>query len=156
WRHELGVKMELRQMEKKVYLRAQSTLDYDVTRSSWIGDYNDPNTFLELFESNNGNNRTGWKNAAYDELMREANRQTDPRRPAQLFQQAETILVRDEVPIAPIYFYNGFNYYNPDRIQGIHPNLLDLHPINAIQKKSVVSGQWSVVSQPHSPVTTDN
>ena len=64
-------------MEKKVYLSAQNRLDYDLTRSSWIGDYDDPNTFLDLFRSNNGNNRTGWKNARYDALMREANRQTD-------------------------------------------------------------------------------
>ena len=143
WRRELGVKMELRQMEKKVYLRAQSTMDYDVSRSTWIADYNDPNTFLDLFQSNNGNNRTGWKNARYDELMREANLQTDTGRRAQLLQQAETILVRDEVPIAPIYFYNGFNYYNPTRIQGIHSNPLDLHPINAIERKSMVRGPLS-------------
>src|SRR5262249_49528859 len=86
----------------------------------------------------------------------EANRQTDSRRRAQLFQQAETILVCDEVPIAPVYFYNGFNYYNPARIQGVHSNLLDLHPINAIWKKSVVSGQLSVVGNPtrNSQLTT--
>jgi oligopeptide transport system substrate-binding protein len=160
WRRELGVKMELRQMEKKVYLRAQSTLDYDVSRSTWIADYNDPNTFLDLFQSNNGNNRTGWKNARYDELMRQANLQTDIQHRAQLLAQAETILVRDEVPIAPIYFYNGFNYYHPARVHGIHSNVLDVHPINAIWKKSVVpeksvvSGQLSVVSCNRPPTPT--
>ena len=56
-------------MEKRVYLAAQNHLDYDLTRSSWVGDYNDPNTFLDLFRSDNGNNRTGWKNARYDALM---------------------------------------------------------------------------------------
>ena len=40
----------------------QSALDYHVSRSSWIGDYNDPNTFLDMFMSQNGNNRTGWSN----------------------------------------------------------------------------------------------
>jgi oligopeptide transport system substrate-binding protein len=66
WRQELGLQMELRQMEKKVYVEAQGKLDYDLSRSSWIGDYNDADTFLDLFLSNNGNNRTGWKNARYD------------------------------------------------------------------------------------------
>ena len=49
-------------------------------------------------------------------------------------QQAETILVRDEAPIIPIYFYVGFNYYNPAKIKGIYPNILDDHPLNAIWK----------------------
>ena len=51
-----------------------------------------------------------------------------------LFQQAETILVRDEVPIVPIYFYVGINYYDTNKIQGIYPNLLDNHPLQSIRK----------------------
>ena len=134
WRRELGIRMELRQMEKKVYLAAQTSLDYDISRSSWVGDYNDANTFLDLFMSNNGNNRTGWKNSRYDALMTEANQQVDIAKRATLLQAAETILVRDEVPIIPLFFYIGFNYYNPARISGIYPNIIDLHPINAIGK----------------------
>jgi len=134
WQRELGVKVELRQMEKKVFLRAQSGLHYDVSRSSWIGDYNDASTFLDLFLSNNGNNRTGWKNARYDQLMGEANLQTDLERRAEFLQQAEALLVRDEAPIAPLFFYTGFNYFNPTNVQGVYPNILDLHPINAIRK----------------------
>lgn len=133
WLRELGLKMEPRQMEKKVFLRAQTALDYDVSRSSWIGDYNDANTFLDLFMTGNGNNRTGWSQPRYDELMRAANREPDIARRAELMRQAETILVRDEVPIIPICFYNGFYYYNPARISGIHPNILDIHPLGAIR-----------------------
>ncbi|MBK7997298.1 MAG: peptide ABC transporter substrate-binding protein [Verrucomicrobia bacterium] len=133
WQRELGIKVELRQMEKQVYLAAQRSLDYDVSRSTWIGDYNDPNTFLDLFRSNNGNNRTGWKNQPYDDLMDQASVLTDLDQRANLLRQAESILVRDEAPIAPLYFYSGFNYHNPDRISGIHGNVLDSHPINAIR-----------------------
>jgi oligopeptide transport system substrate-binding protein len=134
WRQELGINIELRQMEKQVYLGAQRSLEYDVSRSTWIGDYNDPNTFLDLFRSNNGNNRTGWKNARYDQLMDEAGLLPDLARRAELLRDAETILVRDEVPIAPVYFFSGFNYYNPKRVSGVYGNLLDLHPINAIRR----------------------
>lgn len=134
WRRELGIAMELQQMEKKVYLDAQTHLTYDLSRSSWIGDYNDPNTFLDLFLSNNGNNRTGWKNERYDRLMGEANAQTDLQKRAALLREAETLLVRDEVPIIPLYFYAGYNFYHAPGISGIYPNLLDLHPVNAIRK----------------------
>jgi oligopeptide transport system substrate-binding protein len=132
WQDTLGIKMELRQMEKKVYLDAQNKLDYDTSRSSWVGDYNDPNTFLDLFLSNNGNNRTGWKNPRYDELMHQASLQTDLKKRAGFLRQAEYILVHDELPIVPIYFYLGFNYYNSERVKGIHSNILDVHPIREI------------------------
>ncbi|MGA2555311.1 MAG: peptide ABC transporter substrate-binding protein, partial [Verrucomicrobiota bacterium] len=127
---------DLAQMEKKVYRDAQTRLDFDLARASWIGDYNDPNTFLDLFSSNNGNNETGWKNARYDSLVRQANQQTDPAARAALFQQAETILVRDELPIVPIFFYAGFTYFNPARVKGIYPNIIDMHPPNYIYKVS--------------------
>jgi oligopeptide transport system substrate-binding protein len=134
WETQLGIHVELKQMEKRVYMAAQNHLDYDVTRSAWVGDYNDPNTFLDLFRSNNGNNRTGWKNPRYDALMREANMATDLHKRAALLQQAERILVRDELPIIPLFFYVGLNYYDPGKIKGIYPNILDDHPLNDIWK----------------------
>jgi oligopeptide transport system substrate-binding protein len=136
WRDELGIQMDLRQVEWAAYLNSQSQLDYDLSRSGWVADYNDANTFLGLFTSNDGNNRTGWKNARYDELIQRANQEPDVKVREKLFQQAETILVRDELPIVPIYFYVGINYYDTNKIQGIYPNVLDNHPLQAIRKVS--------------------
>ncbi len=135
WQRELGVQVGLRKLEWKTYLVAQGELDYDLCRSSWIGDYNDPNTFLDMFMSNNGNNRTGWVEPRYDHLLRQANAQLDPTRREQLLQQAETLLVREAVPIVPIYYYSGLTYYDPNRIEGIHPNVRDEHPLRVIARK---------------------
>jgi oligopeptide transport system substrate-binding protein len=134
WRDELGIQMDLHQMEWAAYLNAQSHLDYDLSRSGWVADYNDPNTFLGLFTSNDGNNRTGWKNPRYDDLIRRANEESDLSQREKMFQEAETILVHDEVPIVPIYFYVGINYYDTNRIQGICPNVLDNHALQSIRK----------------------
>ncbi|MHB8522783.1 MAG: peptide ABC transporter substrate-binding protein [Limisphaerales bacterium] len=136
WKQELGIHVELRQMEFMVYLNAQSHLEYDTSRSSWIGDYNDPNTFLDMFMSNNGNNRTGWKSDRYDRLLRAANLQLDPVQREKLLQQAESLLVREDPPIIPLFFYKGINYFDARKIHGIYVdrNPLDLHPINAIWK----------------------
>ncbi len=73
WRDTLGIQMDLRQLEWKVYLSAQSHLDYQLARASWIGDYDDPNTFLGMFITGNGNNETGWSNPRYDSLVQQAN-----------------------------------------------------------------------------------
>ena len=135
WKQELGINMELKQTEWKVYLADQSKLNFDLTRSSWIGDYNDPNTFLDIFMSNNGNNRTGWKNPRYDELMRTGNAQTDRKLRAKMLAQAETLLVVEDLPIVPLYFYKGVIFYDTNKLGGIWGNLLDEHPIWAIYRK---------------------
>lgn len=134
WHDELGIDINMRQLEMKVFLNEQTHLNYDLSRSSWVGDYNDPNTFLGLFTSHDGNNRTGWKNARYDELIEQANREPDLDSRAKLFQEAETILVQDEVPIVPLFFYVGINYFDANRIQGIYENILDQHPLQSIRK----------------------
>jgi oligopeptide transport system substrate-binding protein len=134
WRDTLGVDIELRQLEMQVYLTEQDQLHYDLSRSSWIGDYNDANTFLSMFVTNDGNNRTGWSNSRYDELIHKANEITDVPARKKLFQEAETILVRDELPIIPLFFYEGINYYDTNKIDGIYANVVDLHPLQAIRK----------------------
>jgi len=134
WREGLGVEIELRQIERKIFYNAQSRLDFDLCASSWVGDYNDANTFLDLFTSNSGNNRTGWKNARYDELLNEANRQTDIGRRAELLRQAEAILVAEELPLVPLYFYAGFACFDEKKVQGYYPNVLDEHPIQELWK----------------------
>lgn len=134
WQRELGIHVELRKLEWKVYLRAQGMLDYDTCRGSWIGDYNDPNTFLDMFMSNNGNNRTGWKSPRYDAFLRQANGQKDPREREKLLQAAESLLIQEEVPIVPIYIYAGLEYYDPKKIEGVYPNIRSEHPLRAIRK----------------------
>jgi oligopeptide transport system substrate-binding protein len=134
WKQELGLDVELRTQEWKVYLASQRQLDYDTCRSSWIGDYNDANTFLDMFMSNNGNNRTGWKSDRYDDLVRRANLQPDPRERERLLQSSETLLLRDQTVVTPIYFYSGFFAFDTNRIEGIWPNIIDQHPINSIRK----------------------
>ncbi|HVU27412.1 MAG TPA: peptide ABC transporter substrate-binding protein [Verrucomicrobiae bacterium] len=133
WRDTLGINIGLRQVEWKVWLSATSHLDYDLGRGDWIGDYDDANTFLDLFLSNSGNNRTGWKNSRYDALVNKANEQTDLKKRAELFQQAESIVIHDQLPIIPLYIYAGINYYHTN-VSGIYQNILDDHPLNYIRK----------------------
>jgi oligopeptide transport system substrate-binding protein len=104
--------------------------DYDIARYAWVGDYADPNSFLEMMVTGNGNNQTGWSNAKYDELIAEAARTLDATKRLELFQQAEAILM-DEVPIAPIYFYTRVNVRLPV-VKGWYDNILDIHPYNRV------------------------
>lgn len=128
----LGVDIELRRQEWKVYLNSMSTLDFDLCRATWVGDYNDPNTFLSLFVTGNGNNRTGWSSPEYDRLIADAAREGNPQRRFDIFREAERLLVSIDAPVCPLYFYVGVQLYDATRLGGIEANMLDEHPIQAM------------------------
>jgi oligopeptide transport system substrate-binding protein len=132
---ELGVRVELQKQEWKVYLNSMNRRDYDFCRSSWIGDYNDPNTFLDCFVTNGGNNRTGWSNQEYDRLIEAAGKEADQRKRFDYFRQAEDILLNQATPICPLYFYVGIQIYDNAKLGGIEPNLLDEHPFREMYRK---------------------
>ncbi|MFQ5654665.1 MAG: peptide ABC transporter substrate-binding protein, partial [Planctomycetota bacterium] len=104
WQRELGVEVRLRNLEWGSYLGAQRAHEYDLSRSSWIGDYLDPNTFLDVFLSDGPNNRTGWRNADYDRLIEEAATTADAAARARLLHDAD-LVVLEEMPIIPIFYY---------------------------------------------------
>jgi oligopeptide transport system substrate-binding protein len=126
WKKNLGIDARLVNQEWKVFLDSQRMLNYQVCRFSWIGDYVDPNTFLDVFVTGGGNNRTGWSNLEYDRLIAEAARTSDPQQRLEVFQKAESILL-DELPIIPIYFYTHVAAQRPE-VKGWYPTILDNHP----------------------------
>jgi len=69
WNKNLNIQVELVNQSWKVYLDRRTNGNYAIARASWIGDYNDPNTFLDLMVSDSGNNHTGWANVRYDVFL---------------------------------------------------------------------------------------
>lgn len=130
WR-QIGVTAELRGLEWGVYLDSTHNLDYDAARAGWIADYNDPNTFLDLFMSGNANNQTGWANSRYDELMHQAAAEGDGAKRMALLRDAEALLL-DEQPILPIYFYVSKNLVHP-RVKGFFCTVQDEHPLKFLE-----------------------
>jgi oligopeptide transport system substrate-binding protein len=104
WRDALGIKTSLVNQEWKVYLESRGTGNFQLARSSWIGDYVDPMTFLDIWASGNGNNFTGWTDGQYDRLIDTAKNINDPQKRYQALHDAEKLLM-NEMPIIPIYFY---------------------------------------------------
>ena len=68
-RRELGLDVRAYNQEWQSYLATIRSGDYDLARAGWIGDYEDPNTFLDLWVTEGGNNQTGWSLALYDRLI---------------------------------------------------------------------------------------
>ncbi len=130
WKENLGINVTIVNQEWKVYLNSMKTLNYDVARAGWIGDYNDPNTFLENFMTDNGNNETGYANKVYDKLIIESQNEMDQQKRFDTFTKAETILLED-LPMVPIYTWRK-NYLKAKKVQGWYPNIQDLHSLKDV------------------------
>jgi oligopeptide transport system substrate-binding protein len=131
WKESLGIQVDLVNVEWKVYLARQAALDYQISRAGWIGDYVDPNTFLDMWITGGGNNQTGWSNKRYDDLIARAGRTLDAKERMKLFNEAERLLVGDEVPIMPLYTDVNKGMLSR-KVKGWHPNILDQHPLKHI------------------------
>jgi oligopeptide transport system substrate-binding protein len=84
-----------------------------------------------MFESDSGNNETGWSSARYDALLRESDRTAEPAARYALLQRAEAILL-DDAPIAPV-FYGARTYLIQPYVKGWYPSLLGIHRYQYVQ-----------------------
>ena len=125
WQVNLGIEIELVNQDWKVYLNREMIGDFQISRAGWIGDYEDPNTFLDLMRPNRGNNKTGWENKEYDELVEKANTINNQSERYEMLYKAEEILI-DNMPIIPLYTYVRSYQLSPD-VKGFNPHILDHH-----------------------------
>lgn len=130
WKRDLGITIELSNQEWGSYLQATQALRYDIARRSWIGDYLDPNTFLQMLMGGDGNNRTGWSDPRYDALLREAARTLEPAQRLRMLAEAEALAL-DAAVFLPIYHYSTTELVKP-WVRGLHSTVLDVHPLRHV------------------------
>jgi oligopeptide transport system substrate-binding protein len=130
WRKNLGIEVSLYNQEAKVWSDTLRQKNYQIARFGWSGDYLDPSTFLETLRTGDGNNHAGWSNAEYDHLLDQARGTADNAKRYEYFQRCEEIL-RDECPLAFIYFYSRNILMRPE-VKGYYGNLLDLHTLKGV------------------------
>ena len=127
WREVLGINTTARNREWQTYLADLRNLDYQVARSAWIGDYYDPNTFYDCFVSGGGNNRTGWSNDEYDELLKKSKATIDSAERQKIYDRMEQILLVEDPAIVPLYHY-VYKGMLKEQVLGFEHNLRDYHP----------------------------
>lgn len=78
WRQVLGIEVAVNSMITKQGSQNRKTGNYVMSITGWGPDYNDPNTFLDMWVTDGGNNQTGFSNERYDELIDLAAKETRP------------------------------------------------------------------------------
>jgi len=104
-KQNLGVSVKLTNQEWAVFQETTNNNQFDhMARRGWIGDYNDPQTMLEIFESTNGQNIGRYSNPEFDNAMA-LSRQTTGAERMEYLHEAHDILMED-MPMIPIYYYS--------------------------------------------------
>ncbi len=129
WR-ALGVQTRLINQEFASLLDARRSGDFQLIRSGWVADYDDPISFLALFTKDGAQNFTGWSDAAYDHALYQAARTLDQTARHALLREAETRLL-EAAPILPLYV-NTHVYLLQPSVRGWYPTRLDRHPLKAV------------------------
>ncbi len=86
----------------------------NIYRLGWCADYPDENNWVnEVFNSKSGQNYAKYNNPKFDELVEQAAFEPDPEKRKELYKQAESIFINEDMAIAPIYYYTYVRLYKP-------------------------------------------
>lgn len=122
----IGVDARLAQNETQIAYASYRARDFDVADAAWIGDYNDPMSFLYLMQSATGQQNYGdYDNPAYDALLAKADNEPNAVTRGRYLADAEKLMLEDTA-VAPTYFYVTKNLVNP-KISGFVDNVIDHH-----------------------------
>lgn len=133
WKRELNITVKLENKEWKTYLDDVDKHSYQIARAGWIGDYNDPTTFLGIFTTGNGNNDTGFGLPEYDEKIKQAYASTNAEERTKLLMDAEKLLM-EQAPIIPIYYYKNPYLISP-KVLGWKAQNRDTHLVKYLDLK---------------------
>jgi len=136
WKKNLGIEVSLVNQEWKTFLDTRSSShDFDIARAGWVGDYLDPNTFLDMFMIGSGLNDGLYSNTEYDALLRKAaTMKAGPERMA-VMQQAEALLITKDQAVIPFYHYVEQDMIDVTKWDGWFANPLGTHPWKYISLK---------------------
>lgn len=118
WEKVLGINVEIKPMAFKARLSVMETGDFDIVFAGWSPDYNDAMTFLDMFMIGNGNNYGKYEGKEYNDLMKQAMNEVDAAKRQEIMQQAETILIKEDCVVYPLYF-SVVNYAKSNKISGM-------------------------------------
>ncbi|MFC8685606.1 peptide ABC transporter substrate-binding protein [Brevibacillus porteri] len=115
WKKTLGVDIDIRTSEWKVFNEDVQNGKYDFGIWLWGADFNDPINFLEMYKDLGGNNVVRFDNKEYRDLLNKSYYETDEQKRKQLMFDAEKILM-EEMPLAPLHF-RGNAYVKNDKVK---------------------------------------
>lgn len=119
---KIGVRIELGSQEWNTFLNTRKNGEYTMARNGWLGDYNDPISFLDMWVTGGGNNDAQWSNKEYDALITKIKQSSDRKERMELMHKAEDIIFEESM-LCPIYYYVDI-YLKSEKLKGFYSSPL--------------------------------
>jgi peptide/nickel transport system substrate-binding protein/oligopeptide transport system substrate-binding protein len=132
---ELGIPVKIDVVPYGRYFQAMKQDDYEVGSSTWIGDFADPYTFLQMWRQDSNLNDAGYHDMDYENLLDKSMTEEGEQRWKTLAEAEKLLLSRGTV--LPIYYSSAVNVVDTDELDGWFPNVLDIHPFKYFFFKSL-------------------
>ena len=137
WKKNLGIEVTLINQEWSGFLDTRSrTHDFYIARAGWVGDYLDPNSFLEMFLVGSDNNDGLYANQMYDALVKKAATMKPGPERESVLQQAEIRLITKDQAIIPFYYYVSQDMINLEKWEGWYSNPLGMHNLKFVRPRA--------------------
>ena len=127
WEEIFGIEVKINIVNYQSYYQDLKKDDYTLATMSWIGDFPDPLTFLQMWTSSSTLNDAGYKNSSFDADITKS-LSLSGRERYELLSKAEEKLINSAI-ILPVSFSPSINLVNTDIIRGWYPNPIDIHPM---------------------------
>ena len=125
---EAGIKVIIKPIAQERYLESIGDSKADLFTYTWIGDFADPLSFLELFRKDSSLRITDWQDDRFDVLLEQAASAQDEKERYKKLAEAEQFLL-DEALILPVSHPVSLNAVDRDVLGGWFVNALDIHPL---------------------------
>ncbi|MCY6370566.1 peptide ABC transporter substrate-binding protein [Clostridium ganghwense] len=119
WKKNIGVNIKLDAAASFAdYLTKTQNGNFEIAMSGWGADFNDPDSFIGLFQKDNGNNYGKYNSAKYEAILQKLSKETDNAKRIELFKEAEKVLIIEDAGIAPTH-YKDKRYAQQKRVKGL-------------------------------------
>jgi len=126
WLGILGIQVKIDVVPYNRYTQSLQLNDYDVGSTTWIGDFADPYTFLQMWQRDSNLNEASHDDSDFEALIEKSMTEEGTERWKTLAEAEELLLARGNV--LPITYYPALNIINTNEIDGWYTNVLDIHP----------------------------
>ncbi|MDR3343331.1 MAG: peptide ABC transporter substrate-binding protein [Treponema sp.] len=134
WKEELGIPVKIDVVPYEHYFDALKRNDYGVGSTTWIGDFADPYTFLQMWRRDSNLNDARYNDTDYENLM-DRSMTEDGKKRWETLAEAEKLLL-NRGTVLPIAYSPAINIVDTDELDGWFPNALDIHPFKYFNFKA--------------------
>jgi oligopeptide transport system substrate-binding protein len=134
WKEKLGLKVRVEVIPYENYFQSMKESGYIIGSSTWIGDFADPYTFLQMWRRDSNLNDAHYSDDDYEALIEKSMTEDGDKRLATLADAEKLLLERGAV--LPISFSPALNIVDTNELDGWYPNALDIHPFKYLSFKS--------------------